>query len=271
MSKRLEEKVAIVTGGASGIGKGISRVMAAHGAKVIVADLQEDKGKETCEEIAADGGEASFFKLDVSSEDNWIEVIRFCENTFGRLDTLVNNAGIAFSKGILDMTLQELRRVMSINLEGVFLGIKHSVPLIKKNGSCGGSIINISSNFIYIPSKTQAAYCASKSGVGSITKVASIEFAGDQIRVNTIYPGTVATGILGPGAEQVYEMFAKTTLSGRVGKPEDIAYPVLFLASDESKWITGQDFIIDGGEVVKRTFYDDLEKFIEESKAKSAQ
>lgn len=267
MAARLDEKVCIVTGASSGIGKGIAGVMAKNGATVIVADLQEKPGKEACEEINYRGGSSEFYRLDVSNEDNWKGIIDFCEENYGKLDVLVNNAGIAFIKPILEMTLHELRRVLSVNLEGVFLGMKYAAPLMMKNGEKGGSIINISSNYVQIPSKTQAAYCASKSGVSSMTKVAALEFADSHIRVNTIYPGTVATKILGEGpmGAEIMKLFAKTTLAGRVGKPEDIAYAVVFLASDESEWVSGTDFIIDGGEVVRRTFYDDVEKLYKES------
>lgn len=268
MSKRIEGKVCIVTGSAGGIGRGIAEVLASEGGKVIVADLNEAGGKETVEIITKAGGAAVFFNLNVADEANWQKIIEFCEKTYGKLDVLVNNAGIGFSKTILDMTLADLRKVMSVNLESVFLGTKYSAPVMKKNGDVGGSIVNISSNYIFIPSKMQAAYCASKSGVASMTKVAAIEFAPDHIRVNTIYPGFVATNIIDSNPlitgrkDEFFNFCAKSTLAGRVGKPVDIAYAVLFLASGESEWITGNDFTIDGGEVVKRTFYDDMENFM---------
>jgi len=259
---RVQDKVCIVTGASSGIGKGIAELFAEEGARVILADVQEEKGLEAAEQIKSKGHTASFFKLDVSDETAWINIVEYALATYKKLDVLVNNAGIGFVKSILDMTVAELRRVMSINVEGVFLGVKHAVPAMKKNGEKGGSIINVSSNMIYIPMKRQSAYCMSKSSVGIFTKVAAMEFAPDRIRVNTVYPGFTETAILdvafkeaeklGKGREEMMAMFGQSNLLGYVGKPIDIAYPVLFLASDEARFVTAADFVVDGGELWQR-------------------
>ena len=259
---RIMDKVCIVTGASSGIGKGIAELFAEEGASVILTDVQEKMGREVAEQIKSKGHTASFFKVDVTDEIAWINVVEYALATYKKLDVLVNNAGIGFAKSILDMTLTELRKVMAINMEGVFLGVKHSVPAIKKNGERGGSIINISSNMIYIPMKRQAAYCMSKSSVGMFTKVAAMEFAPDRIRVNTVYPGFTETAILdvafkeaeklGKGREEMMAMFGQSNLLGYVGKPVDIAHPVLFLASDEGRYVTAADFVVDGGELWQR-------------------
>lgn len=270
--RRLENKACIVTGSAGGIGQGIAEVLAGEGAQVIIADIQEEKGKETAEIIKSRGDNALFRKLDVTDENSWSAVVEYALKNFKRLDVLVNNAGIAFSKLILDMTVQEWRKVMAVNLESVFLGIKHAAPAMKKNQGCGGAIVNISSNYVFIPGKAQAAYCASKSGVASVTKVAAIELAGDNIRVNTVYPGFVDTPMFesvcrkfGKSNEEMLSIMARGVLLGRVGKPVDIANAVLYLASDEAQFVTGTELTVDGGEVIKRTFYDDLEKMAQQA------
>ncbi|MDQ7823694.1 MAG: glucose 1-dehydrogenase [Candidatus Eremiobacteraeota bacterium] len=270
--KRLQGKVCIITGSSGGIGKGIAELLAGEGAKVIIADILEEKGHEAVKEITAQGGTASFRKLDVSDGESWQGAVDHAIAAYGRLDILVNNAGIAFSKPIIDMSLQEWRRVMAVNLDGVFLGIKHSVPAMKRNGAQGGAIVNISSNYVFVPGKGQAAYCASKSGVNAVTKVAAIEYAHDHIRVNTIYPGFVDTPMFdqvcsqfGKSKEEMLSIMARTVLLNRVGKPIDIARAVLFLASEDSDFVTGAELTVDGGEVIKRTFYDDMEKLAKEA------
>ena len=259
---RINGKVCIVTGASSGIGRGIAELFAREGGRVVIADIQEQKGRETADAIAAAGGTASFCQLDVTDEKSWQGAVAHSLKIHGELDVLVNNAGIGFVKPILATTLAEWRKVMAVNVEGVFLGVKAAVPAMRKNGRRGGTIINISSNIIYVPSATQGAYCTSKGAVGSFSKVAAIEFAPDNIRVNTVYPGFVETPILdaafreaekaGRSRDELMQAFAGSNLVGRVGQPADLAYPVLFLASDESRFVTGSDFVIDGGEVWKR-------------------
>ena len=175
---------------------------------------------------------------------------------------LVNNAGIGFLKPIVETTIPEWRNVMATNVESVFLGTKTAVPVMQQNGEAGGSIINISSNIVYVPSAMNGAYCTSKGAVAAFSKVAAVELAKDNIRVNTVFPGFVRTAILdvayrkaaeaGRTKEDLEAMFSESNLVGRMGEPIDIAYPVVFLASDESSFVTGSDFVIDGGEVWKR-------------------
>jgi len=270
--QRLLNKACIITGSAGGIGKGIAEVLAEEGAQVIVADVQEDKGRETVSAIKSRGGNALFVKLDVTDEASWGAVVDSAVKNFGKLDVLVNNAGIAFSKFIVDMSVQEWRKVLAVNLDSVFLGIKHAAPAIKKNGTKGGAIVNISSNYVFVPGKMQAAYCASKSGVASVTRVAAIELAQDNIRVNTIYPGFIDTPMFDSvcskfkkSKEEMLAIMARGVLLGRVGKPVDIANAVLYLASDDAQFVTGTELTVDGGETIKRTFYDDLEKMAMEA------
>lgn len=259
---RLEGKVCIVTGSTSGIGRGIAELFAQEGARVVIAARRADAGSEVVKAITEKGGTASFFRLDVADEASWNAIIDYTLKTYAKLDVLVNNAGIGFLKPIVETTIPEWRNVMATNVESVFLGTKAAVPAMKRNGKAGGSIINISSNIVYVPSAMNAAYCTSKGAVASFSKVAAIELARDGIRVNTIFPGFVRTAILdvafkkaeetGRTKEELLAMFGESNLVGRVGEPIDLAYPVVFLASDESAFVTGSDFVIDGGEVWKR-------------------
>jgi NAD(P)-dependent dehydrogenase (short-subunit alcohol dehydrogenase family) len=262
MAERLRDKVCIITGASSGIGKAIAELFADEGGKVILADIQEGKGKGAADLISARGGIAFFHRLDVTDEASWQSIVEFALKTYGKLDVLVNNAGINIMNPILDTTLSDWRKVMAINAEGPFLGVKHAVPAMKKNGKKGGSIINISSNIVLAPAPNNSAYISSKAAVCYFTKAASIEFARDRIRINNIYPGFVQTPILevafqqaekaGRSREDVLELIAQSNLLNQVGQPLDLAYPVLFLASDEAAYVTGADFVIDGGEVWQR-------------------
>ena len=248
---RVKGKVAIVTGGAGGLGKAHASLLAKEGAKVVVTDMDEAQGKRVADEINKQGGEAIFIKHDVSSETDWTRVIRETLERFGKLDILVNNAGVNVWKKIEDTSLDEWRWLMSINLDGVFLGTKYAMGAMKKSG--GGSIINISSVAGMIGTLDTSAYHASKGGVRIFTKAAALECSKAgydyNIRVNSVHPGVIKT----PMVEGLMndEEKRKTALSwhpiGRFGEPEDIAYGVLYLASDESKFITGTELVIDGG------------------------
>ena len=248
---RVKGKVAIVTGGAGGLGKAHASLLAKEGAKVIVTDMEEAQGKRVADEINKQGGEAIFIKHDVSSEADWARVIHETLERFGKLDILVNNAGVNVWKKIEDTSLDEWRWLMSINLDGVFLGTKYAMGAMKKSG--GGSIINISSAAGIIGTLDTSAYHASKGGVRIFTKAAALECSKAgydyNIRVNSVHPGVIKT----PMVEGLMndEEKRKTALSwhpiGRFGEPEDIAYGVLYLASDESKFVTGAELVIDGG------------------------
>lgn len=257
---RVKGKVAIITGVARGLGKAQAQLLAKEGAKVVGTDIDGTQGKNVLEEIRDQSGRAIFVKHDVTSDENWREVMDKTLSEFGRLDVLVNNAGVAVRKAIEDISLEEWRWVMSVNLDGVFLGTKHAIRLMKKTG--GGSIINISSVGGIVALLDTSPYIASKGAVRLFTKAAALECSKSahdyNIRVNSIHPGFVLTQIVEQaiqaeveGTGRTYEEAKKSredlTPIGQFGDPEDIAYGVLYLASDESKFMTGSELIIDGG------------------------
>jgi NAD(P)-dependent dehydrogenase (short-subunit alcohol dehydrogenase family) len=249
---RLKGKVAIVTGGASGMGETTASLFAKEGARVVVADINEAGGKKVAEEIKREGGKALFVKLDVTSESDWSEAIKKTLAEFGKLDVLVNNAGVLFAKPIEETSLEEWRQLMNVNVDGVFLGTKYAAGAMKQSG--GGSIINISS-FAGIVGTTDdtAAYCASKGAVRLFTKAAALEFskAGHNynIRVNSVHPGVTETPLNEPlrKVEAIKQSMLARHPIGFFGKPIDIAYATLYLASDESKFATGSEMVVDGG------------------------
>ncbi len=248
---RVLDKVAIVTGAGGGMGSAIASLLAKEGAKVTVSDVNEVNGKKVAEEIRKGGRETLFMKHDVTKEKDWEEVIRMTLERFGKLDILVNNAGVMVWKNILNTSLDEWRWLMGINLDGVFLGTKYAMEAMRKSG--GGSIINISSAAGLVGTLDTSAYHASKGGVRIFTKAAALECSKAgydyNIRVNSVHPGVIKTPMVERLMEDEDKM--KTALSwhpiGHFGEPEDIAYGVLYLASDESKFVTGAELVIDGG------------------------
>jgi len=252
---RVKGKVALVTGGASGIGRASALLLAKEGAAVAVTDIQDDAGKDVVAAIKKDGGAALYIHHDVAEEAAWDSAVAQVKDRFGRLDILVNNAGIAIAGSVLTMTLADWRRQTAINLDGVFLGVKHALPLMRASG--GGSIINISSLAGLKGSPTLAGYCATKGGVRLFSKAVAMECgaARDNVRVNSIHPGIIETPIwLGivPGASGAnapdLDAISETVVPiGSKGVPEDIAQGVLYLASDESRYVTGSELVIDGG------------------------
>ncbi len=248
---RVKGKVAIVTGAAGGLGGAEATLLADEGAKVVVTDIDEGAIEKLAESIRSRGGEALSIKHDVASEAEWIEVMGKTLDAFGRLDVLVNNAGVIIYKKIEDISLDEWRWLMSVNLDGVFLGTKHAIGAMKKSG--GGSIINIASTAALIGNPDASAYHASKGGVRLFSKAAAIECSkagyGYNIRVNSIYPGVINTAMADPlkKDENKYNTAVSWHPMGHFGEPEDIAYGVLYLASDESKFLTGSELVIDGG------------------------
>jgi len=250
---RVEGKTAIVTGAARGIGKGIAQLLAKEGANVAVTDILEDDGKKAAEEMKREGGKAIFLKHDVTSEDSWDAVVKKVLSEFGKLDIMVNNAGVQLIKEVAETSLEEWRGLMSVNLDGVFLGTKHAIRAMKESG--GGSIVNMSSvvGLIGRPDGT-AAYSASKGGVRLFTKAAALECSkmgyDYNIRVNSMHPGIIKTDMVADMMAHDDE-FKKTLESmhpiGFLGEPIDIAYGVLYLASDEARMITGAELVIDGG------------------------
>lgn len=257
---RVEGKVALVTGGASGIGRACAERLAAEGAAVVITDLQDEMGQGTAEAICAAGGKAEYLSHDVTSESAWIEVIAEIGRRLGRLDVLVNNAGIGLGGSILDFSLADFRRQTAVNLEGVFLGMKHAIPLMRRGG--GGSIVNMSSVAGLKGSPSLAGYCATKGGVRLMTKAVAMECANakDGVRLNSVHPGIIETPIWDtivgtgepgsnalPRSDTLDQMSTAAVPLGVKGLPVDIAHGVLWLASDESRYVTGAELVIDGG------------------------
>jgi len=245
---RLEGKVAIISGGARGMGAAEAKLFAREGAKVIICDVLEDEGRQTEAEINEVGGDAVFVKLDVTSQDEWENAVNTAIERFGKLDILVNNAGIIVQSTIEDMTVELWDKVMDVNAKGVFLGTKTAIPHMKEAG--GGSIVNISSiSGIIGQDNVNAGYNASKGAVRIFTKAAAVQYAKENIRVNSIHPGPIATPMTAEGRadpERV-ALTAERTPLGRYGEPEEVANAVLFLASDEASYVTGSEIVVDGG------------------------
>ena len=244
---RLEGKVALITGGSRGQGATEAELFVREGAKVVIADILEPEGNAVAAQIREGGGDASFIKLDVTSEDDWHDAVEFTLNTYGRLDILINNAAIYKRTPIVQTELDEWNQIMDINSTGVFLGTKHAVPAMQKSG--GGSIINISSTAGLVGSGRGSAYGASKGSVRLFTKYTAIQHAEDGIRANSIHPGPIDTEMIADNIstpEGRAESEARVPL-GRIGTVMDVAYGALFLASDESSFMTGSELVIDGG------------------------
>lgn len=238
---RLDDKVAIITGGARGMGSSHARLFSKEGAKVIIADILEEEGQALAREL---GGNVKFLTLDVTKAANWNEVVTETEKAFGSVNVLVNNAGISMSKSIDEITEEEYRRIVNINQVSVFLGMKAVIPSMKKGG--GGSIVNISSMNGLVGGAI--GYTDTKFAVRGMTKAAALELAQYGIRVNSVHPGVIETPmILQEDSKDVIKEFAKHIPVGRIAKPEEVSNLVLYLASDESSYSTGSEFVIDGG------------------------
>ena len=244
---RVERKVALISGGARGIGAASAKLLAREGAAVVLADVLEEDGKATEAEISETGGKATFMKLDVTDEENWQQVIDATVAAYGKLDVVVNNAGISGRAAVEETEAETWDRVMAVNGKGVFLGTKLAIPELRKVG--GGSIINISSIYGIVGSETSAAYHASKGAVRIFTKAAAIQYASEGIRVNSVHPGFVDSPMTAAShaLPEVHDLRIGRTPLGRMGTPEDIAAGILYLASDESSFVTGSELVIDGG------------------------
>ena len=244
---RLENKVALISGGARGMGAVEAKLFAEEGAQVIIGDMLEEEGRKVEAEINEAGGECVFVSLDVRSEEAWQNAVNEAVSRYGKLDILVNNAGIYRAHNVEETTSDEWDQVMDINAKGVFLGTKHAIPAMRDAG--GGSIVNISSVAGLVGSRATSAYNASKGAVRLLTKSTSIQYASDGIRANSVHPGTIETpmteGFLADPSMRQDRM--DRTPIGRLGKPEDVAYGALFLASDEASFMTGSELVIDGG------------------------
>jgi len=251
--ERIRNKAAIVTGAASGIGRATAELFAREGGRVLLTDV-DPSGEKVAKSI---GGEARFLRHDVTDETSWAGAVRAAVEAFGRLDILVNNAGISLAKPLGEMTLVDWRRLMAVNLDGVFLGTREAVRAMRPTG--GGAIVNVSSASGLVGSPTASAYCASKGGVRLFTKAVALEVAGDGIRVNSVHPGGVKTPIWAkadfwPGLvaqsgseDAAFQALAGAAPLGRLADPEEIAEAILYLASDASKFMTGSELVIDGG------------------------
>ncbi len=251
---RLEGKVALISGAASGVegdlmgfGGAAARLFTREGAKVVLTDINQESGQQTAAQINESGGEATFLRLDVTNEQDWIDAVRATVSSYGRLDILVNNAGTGARYTVEDTTEEVWDTQMNIHAKGTFLGTKHAIPEMRKVG--GGSIINVSSIYGLVGSDTSTAYHAAKGAIRLFTKSAAIQYAKENIRVNSVHPGYALTPLTQQGyANPEYlERILSRIPMGRVGTAGDIAYGMLYLASDESSFVTGSELVIDGG------------------------
>jgi NAD(P)-dependent dehydrogenase (short-subunit alcohol dehydrogenase family) len=247
MSERLRNKTVLITGAAKGQGECESRLFAKEGASILLCDIDF----RACDNIAGDinssGGNALACELDVSNEKAWTFAIETASRRFGSLDVLVNNAGIYSRTPIVDSSLNEFQRILNVNLSGVFLGTKHAIPAMIKSG--GGSIVNISSTAGLVGNAGSGAYGASKGGVRSFTKYTAVQHAKDSIRANSVHPGPIETEMISKNIStpEGRSLSESRIPLGRIGDIKDVAMGVLFLASDESSFVTGAELVIDGG------------------------
>lgn len=246
MPRRLDGKVALISGGARGQGASEGKLFAREGAKIILGDVLDTEGQQTVREIQAAGGSAAYVHLDVTKESDWQQAIDTALRSFGKLNILINNAGILYMAGLEETTMEIWNKVFAVNQTGVFLGMKYAVPAMRKAG--GGSIINISSIAGLIGVGGATAYQASKGAVRLLTKSVAVQYAKDKIRVNSIHPGLITTQMVTQGIDpEARKLFEQATPIGREGTAEEIANGALFLASDESSYMTGAELVLDGG------------------------
>ena len=245
---RLDGKVALISGGSRGMGAFEAELFVQEGAKVVICDVRDDEGDALAKKIVDRGGEAAFVHLDVTSESDWATAVREAVERYGKLDVLVNNAGVSARGSIEETSPDDWDRVMDINAKGVFLGTRSAIPEMRKAG--GGSIINISSQLGLVGmGESSPQYQASKGAVRIFSKSAAIQYAHEGIRVNSVHPGPIITPMT--EARRSDEVVRQRMISriplGRYGESEDVAYGVLYLASDESSFVTGSELVIDGG------------------------
>jgi NAD(P)-dependent dehydrogenase (short-subunit alcohol dehydrogenase family) len=257
MSEQSAGRVVFITGGASGIGKATAQQFAQTAARVVVSDI-DPACEQVAGELQAGGAEALGLRHDVTDEAAWTTALARTIDRFGRLDVLVNSAGIVSTGPVAELELAEWRRVLAVNLDGVFLGTKHAVQIMKRQGQ-GGVIVNVSSASGLVGSPNSSAYCASKGGVRLFTKAVALECAADGIRVNSLHPGAVRTPIWersdwwpdfvaqAGSPEAAWQALAAATPLRRLAEPEEVAAAVLYLASDAARFMTGSELILDGG------------------------
>jgi NAD(P)-dependent dehydrogenase (short-subunit alcohol dehydrogenase family) len=245
---RLSGKVALISGGARGMGAVEARLFAQEGARVVIGDLLEAAGRQVEADIKAAGGEALFVRLDVTREADWQQAVATAVSRFGKLDILVNNAGISAQSGVEQTTVADWDSVMEVNAKGVFLGTRAAIPAMRQAG--GGSIINISSQLGLVGvDNSSPQYQASKGAVRLLTKATAIQYAREGIRANSVHPGPIITPLTEArrADPQQYQLTVSRIPLGRYGEPEDVAYGVLYLATDEAAFVTGSELVIDGG------------------------
>jgi NAD(P)-dependent dehydrogenase (short-subunit alcohol dehydrogenase family) len=250
---RIKQKVAIVTGGSLGIGRAICLLLAKEGAAVAVTDILAEEGQQVIGQIRAQGGAAEFWRLDVANEAEVQRVFSEVRRQFAAIDVLVNNAGISGAdKPTHEITVEEWDRVMAVNVKGVFLCTKHVIPYMLEAG--GGSIVNLSSIYGIVGAPDVPPYHASKGAVRLMTKTDALLYAKERIRVNSVHPGFISTPLVedlarrsSDGAEEYLRRLDSFHPLGHIGEPDDVAYGVLYLASDESKFVSGSELVIDGG------------------------
>lgn len=244
---RLEDKTALISGGARGIGAAIARRFLSEGASVVIGDILVEDGEALAEELGQAGGDITFTSLDVTSESSWVDAVALTIDRYGKLDVLVNNAGVT-KRDLIDYeTPESWDRIMEINAKGVFLGTKAVLPEMKRHGN--GAIVNMSSSYGNIASPNSAIYGASKAAVRLFTKSTAIQNAGLGVRANSVHPGPVNAPLIQeflPFPEKVRQLESMVPM-GRLGQPYEVANAVLFLASDESSFMTGAELVIDGG------------------------
>ncbi len=245
---RVDGKVAIVTGGGRGIGRECARLLSAEGARVYITDRDEGPGQDAAAGIRSEGGTATFLPQDVSREEDWRRVVAEVTRRESRIDVLVNNAGLYVIESLEDSTLECLRRIFETNVHGVFLGIRHVAPVMAEQG--GGSIVNMSSMDAFAGASGFTIYGGSKGAITTMTRDAAIELADRRVRVNSVHPGYIRTRMAAYGAEKegvTVDQLGEEFPLGTIGEPIDVAWGVLYLASDESRWVTGIQLPIDGG------------------------
>lgn len=242
---RLKNKIAIISGGANGIGAAHARVFSREGAKVVVGDVQGELGQQVVDGIVREGGEAVFVLLDVTREADWANAIRTTVDRFGGLTTLVNNAGLFRPEGVESTTVEIWERIIAVNQKGIWLGMKAAMPELKKSGN--GAIVNLSSIYGIVGSPGAIAYHATKGAVRLMSKAAALEYARLGVRVNSVHPGVINTTMLGDVPADALKALEGMIPVGKFGEPEDVAYASVFLCSDEARYATGSELVIDGG------------------------
>lgn len=247
---KLSERIAIITGGGSGIGRETCRLFAKEGATVIVADKNMSAAETVVTEIADDGGRAIALAVDVASEEQVKAMIARAESDYGRLDILVNNAGYGFAGTVVTTSQQEWDALMSVNVNGVFFGCKHAIPLMERNG--GGAIVSTASAAANIGIHNRAAYVASKGAVASLTRAMAIDHVESGVRVNAVAPGTISSPyferiLSGPDTAELRRGLEERQAMNRLGQPSEIAQAILWLASDDASFCTGTVLVVDGG------------------------